>query len=127
MKKAVIFGASAGGRNVYKHLAKNHPGQYQVIAFVDNDQSKHGTSIFGLPVKSPAEINELHPETIFIGSCYVDEIGKQLTGDLGIPATKIEILDQYILNGATTSSSTPVIIIGALLVVGLATAAYFIF
>ena len=50
--KVILFGASKGGEN----YVANHP-QVDVIAFVDNDASKQGSSFLGRPIIAPAEIS----------------------------------------------------------------------
>lgn len=48
MLRAVLFGAGGGGHRLYKEIAS----QYEVVAFVDNDESKWGKDLWGIPIYS---------------------------------------------------------------------------
>ena len=84
--KVILFGASKGGEN----YVANHP-QVDVIAFVDNDASKQGSSFLGRPIIAPAEISAHCIDKVVITSQWVDQIHSQLKNDLGLPDEKIEI------------------------------------
>ncbi|RGY94748.1 TylF/MycF/NovP-related O-methyltransferase [Clostridium sp. AM58-1XD] len=85
MKKCVIFGAGGTGRKVYSLVKK----EYEVLFFVDNDETKVGWKIFDKEVKSPSEIKNIDFDTIFIGSLMgMESITLQLL-ELGVMPTKI--------------------------------------
>ena len=84
--KVILFGASKGGEN----YISNHP-DVDVIAVVDNDQSKHGSVFMDRPVIAPADITSYTVDSIIITSQWVDQIITQLTEELGVPASKIVV------------------------------------
>lgn len=57
MKHAIIFCAGAKGRKAFSYLAEK---DYQVEAYVDNNQALTGTAVNGVPVYQPDYILE-HP------------------------------------------------------------------
>lgn len=59
----IIFGCGQGGTAVKSYI----PAGGNILAFADNNQTKHGTNIDGIPVISPAEISALSPDAIIIG------------------------------------------------------------
>jgi FlaA1/EpsC-like NDP-sugar epimerase len=87
MNKIAIFGCSKRGRLSYLHLRK----QYQIVVFLDNDRSKHGSRVFGVPVKDPNSFNFEQVDHVYIGSMYIDEIIVQLLA-LNVPNAKIEYI-----------------------------------
>ncbi|WP_421133890.1 LicD family protein [Alteromonas sp. A079] len=82
--KVILFGASKGGEN---YIA-NHP-DLEIVAFVDNDASKHGTMFMGFPIIAPESIASHRFDNIVITSQWVDQIYRQLTEELKIPTSKI--------------------------------------
>lgn len=74
--KVVLFGASNYGAYIYEKLP-NHIG---VLAFVDNNRTKWGSSFYGIQVISPTSLLDIIDEIdyIFITSSYYEEITKQL-------------------------------------------------
>lgn len=82
--KVILFGASKGGEN----YITNHP-DLEIVAFVDNDASKHGTMFMGFPIIAPTTIALHSFDSIVITSQWVDQIYRQLTEELKIPASKI--------------------------------------
>ena len=58
--------------------------RHEVVAFFDNDSRKHGTTLLGLPVLAPAQIDTLTIDRLLIGSMYETEIRAQLR-TLGVP------------------------------------------
>lgn len=83
--KILIFGASAGGQHYYQ----NNKNIHQVLAFIDNDENKHGTLIDGISVISPQSIANYDYEKIVVASMYVHSITEQLV-QLGIKQDAIE-------------------------------------
>ena len=87
-RRAVVFGAGAGGRRVAAHLAK----AWVIDGFVDNDARKHGSTIDGLPVRAPSTILEGPRTSVLVASVYSDAIYAQLL-TLGVPPSRIEVID----------------------------------
>lgn len=86
MEKIIVFGASTGG----KYYIENQR-QYEVLAVVDNDSSKHGKQLKdGVFIISPEEITEYPFDRIVIASMYIDGITEQLTEKIGIDRRQIE-------------------------------------
>jgi len=79
--KALLFGASEGGRNALINYRK----AYDFIAYVDNDKRKHGTQYAGLPVIAPENIANYQIDEILISSIYGPQIHRQLLYDLNTP------------------------------------------
>ena len=85
MAKAVCFGAAGGGRRLYKEISE----KYEVIAFVDNNEKKWGSKLFGIEVFSPDMLNELAYDWIIITSAPgLASIYEQCV-QMGISETKI--------------------------------------
>lgn len=66
MKTAVFFGAGQIGAMV----ARLAGTEYRPLCFADNYEPKWGSSLAGLPVRSPAEAVSLRPDCIFL--CVLD-------------------------------------------------------
>lgn len=98
MRSVVIFGASKGGKNALKFIRSRRVDD-RVVFFIDNDRTKEGKRFLGLDVLSPDQLPAREWDAVYIASCYVDGMWKQLTETLGVPSEKIEILDQEVLNG----------------------------
>lgn len=87
-QKIVIFGAGGMGRRTLEVLSKQD--NIQVIAFVDNDQTKHGQKHNGVPIYSPAKLTEIDFDFLHYGTQMgINEIGSQIA-KLGIPAYKVK-------------------------------------
>lgn len=87
-KKAVIFGAGEYGRM----FLSTEPDDIEVLAFIDNDTRKHGTTIQGIPVLSADHILASGAEVVCVASCFVKEIVEQLTHRLGLPENMIQVV-----------------------------------
>ena len=85
MNRVVLFGASHGGEN----FLRNYSEKYDVCLVVDNDKSKQGMNLLGIPVKDPEEIHKTSYDYIIIASMYVESITNQLT-EMGIEKNKIQ-------------------------------------
>ena len=72
--RIAIFGAAAGGERLAQQLMRRH----EVVAFFDNDVRKHGTTLLGLPVLAPSQIDTITIDRLLIGSMYETEIRAQL-------------------------------------------------
>ena len=64
LSKVLIFGTGSSGIKILK-LAQQ---QYQVIAFIDNDEKMWGNSIEGFPIYNPSKILEIDYDMIIIAS-----------------------------------------------------------
>jgi hypothetical protein len=84
--KVVIFGASLSGRSALSAVSE----LYDVLAFVDNDGKKHGSSIQNIPVISPSDIASFSPDKILIASEFFEQIQQQLK--LLVPEIVVEVL-----------------------------------
>lgn len=82
----VLFGASKGGEN----YIINHPDTH-IVAIVDNDPSKQGLQLSGIPIISPSELEHYEYEHVIITSQWVDQIYAQLTTELNVPKEKVII------------------------------------
>lgn len=85
-QRILIFGTGEAGKRFYQMFHQ----KYQVLAFVDNDQNKQGTTLNSLPVLSPAEINTMSFDAIYIASQYYRVIYQQLVHELAVPAFKVK-------------------------------------
>lgn len=85
-QRILIFGTGEAGKKFFDMFSQ----KYQVIAFIDNDKSKQGTSLKDLPILSPLNINTVSFDMIYIASQYYRAIYQQLVHDLAIPAEKIK-------------------------------------
>lgn len=95
-KRVILFGASEACRN-FLATVKESPQDYphHFIAIADNDLSKHGTSIDGLPVIEPKEILSQHFTGIIITSAYALQIQDQLLNELNIEPDLISQAPKY--------------------------------
>lgn len=85
-QKILIFGTGEAGKRFYQMFHK----KYQVVGFVDNDKSKHGTLLNNLPIFAPTEIHTVSYDVVYIASQYYRAIYQQLVNDLGVPAFKLK-------------------------------------
>ena len=63
MDKVISFGATDTGKRIYKDIRD----EMDVIACVDEDSGKWGTSVYGISVKKPQEIVAMQFDYIYIG------------------------------------------------------------
>lgn len=82
----VIFGASLSGRSALTGISE----LYDVLAFVDNDSKKYGSSLQNIPIISPSEIATLQPDKILIASEFFEQIQEQLKQS--VPHIMVEVL-----------------------------------
>ncbi len=54
-RKALIVGANQSGQSLARHLYTEARPEYLVLGFLDEDVTKHGTMLGGLPVLGPPE------------------------------------------------------------------------
>jgi glycosyltransferase involved in cell wall biosynthesis len=82
--KVAIFGAGSGGEHLALQLLRRH----DVVCFLDNDASKIGKTLLGLPILGPSQINTNAVDRIVIGSVYKSEMRNQLIS-FGVAPDKI--------------------------------------
>ena len=86
MKKSYIFGTGSTARRVYNLIKQDH----EVIGFLDNDQSKWGSMIDGIPVIAFTErLLETEYDEILVCSLPAMETIKQQLIDAGVPCNFI--------------------------------------
>lgn len=88
--RVVVFGAGLAGINAW--IALSRLPRVQVVAFVDNDSAKHGTSWCGTRVCSPVDLSGLAYDVLLVASVRAEEISRQLT-DAGVPLERRVVVD----------------------------------
>ena len=86
MKNIILFGASLFGKKVLSDYETNE--DIKVIAFCDNDETKHGQYFCNLEIISPSKLLTMEYDEIIISSVYDDEISMQLL-EMGIESKRI--------------------------------------
>ncbi|WP_416305803.1 LicD family protein [Neptunicella sp. SCSIO 80796] len=87
-KQAVIFGAGQAGIAALTNLADD----FDVVAFCDNDATKHDTQLHQLPVISPQHLSRYPTAHIIVASEFAEQIQTQLITELAITKKRIQIL-----------------------------------
>jgi hypothetical protein len=85
-RRIAIFGAGSLGRRCQDAIR----GRSEVVAFVDNDRTKHGTSIEGLPVVGIDGLERLDVDLVMVASMYWAPILNQL-GDAGWLGPRVRV------------------------------------
>jgi hypothetical protein len=98
-----IFGAGTAGLRAYKHLSKS----YKVLGFFDNDESKHGTELSGIPILNPDSVTLAGDHKIFVASEFFEQIKTQLVTQLNIDASKVYHLPARMMVATPFSDSQP--------------------
>lgn len=110
-KEAILmFGAGVGARRA--HACLSH--RCRVVAFVDNDPRKHGTTFMRRSVVAPSALRTLSWSRVYIASMYSDAIYRQLTLELGIDPARIVVVKRPVLEGAYEVSPWTYAFLGAL-------------
>lgn len=81
--KIAIFG-TGNYYSIYKKWFVN----VDIIAFLDNDKSKQGKFLNGVPICSPEELLTLVVDRVYVMSHYINEMSLQLK-ELGVPDENI--------------------------------------
>ena len=58
LKNVIIYGAGVSGNKLYKSIAVNNP-EYNVVAFLDDDESKKNEKIDSIRIYSPSQLKHL--------------------------------------------------------------------
>ena len=93
-QRIILFGASKGGERFLRRCG----GDYEVLAFADNDPKKHGQTLSGLPILPPARLTEFAYDHIVIASMFGHEIQNQLVRQFGIPESRIRFAPKSALS-----------------------------
>ncbi len=88
----IIFGCGLGGERAIATLTKNET----LIAFTDNDPTKHNSLFHKIPVIAPHTLRDSKFDLILVASQYSHSITEQLT-QMGITSSKIEIITEDVL------------------------------
>lgn len=87
MTKGIVFGT---GRRMHEYMMRDAFADVEIVAFCDNDESKHGERINGVEIISPQRIQDYDYEKIIIASdLYYSEIREQLIKVYGINSNQI--------------------------------------
>ena len=92
--KAVIFGIGNGGMRAFAAYRK----ALRIIAFSDNNVSRHGDYFIGRKIVSPSGLPDIDFDVVLIASSYHEEIVPQLR-ELGIYRSRIQVVPSAILAG----------------------------
>ena len=85
--RAIIFGAGISGMAVLSNIKES----FEVIAFIDNDERKWGTTAHGnIPIHPPSIVEDATFDMIFVGSyAGLGPMSEQLVR-MGVPPAKID-------------------------------------
>lgn len=84
--KVIMFGTGATGREIYE----NHYRDQDVVAWADNNSSRWGTALYGIPICKPEQcLLEMEYEKVIIASAGGFYSVLQQCLDIGIPEEKI--------------------------------------
>jgi FkbM family methyltransferase len=86
LKTVIIFGSGSGGKRVISSI----PPDTRVSAFCDNDDSRVGRYMHGIPVVHPKDLPGMAFDEIIIASEFYEEICEQLL-ELYVPAKKFSV------------------------------------
>lgn len=84
-QKILVFGSGQAAERFFEVFQHD----YQILAFIDNDQNKQGQYLKGLPIISPSKIESFSFDVIYIASQYYREIYRQLIQDLAVSESKV--------------------------------------
>jgi len=116
----VILGAGGEGMNLLgmvKDINENHPGEenYNIIGFLDNDETKHSTEVLGVEVMGPTTMaTEFSQDVKFIntiaGATYFWEV-PDIISETGIEENRFETIihpDSHVGESAEIGSGAAV-------------------
>lgn len=84
--RVAIFGAGTAGLRAWESLAA-YSG-VDVVAFLDNDRPRWGTSFLGVPIEAPGDLDPATVDFVLVASVHATAIIRQLLG-LGVPEARI--------------------------------------
>lgn len=84
MEKVICFGAGGTAIHLYNKISE----KYEVLAFADNQKSKHGQNILGKEIISPDKINDYPYDYVIITSIVGETIPAQLV-EMGVDKSRI--------------------------------------
>jgi len=87
---AVIFGAGATGES----LLPLYQSDYNVLAFIDNDEKKIGKKLGDIEIYSPDAILRIEYDIVIIGTFLGGEAVVRQLVDMGVPQGKIHLPDR---------------------------------
>lgn len=90
-RKVVIWGTGETAAHFLNR--KGLYGNYEIVAFIDNDREKCGKTFGnGIRIMEPEKLQDIEYEMIIICSVHSREIEEQLINELGIDASKVTTL-----------------------------------
>jgi hypothetical protein len=96
MERIVMFGTGSCAKKVLKSIDYN---KYHIVAFVDNNSSRHDSLFMGIDVRNPDILFSLNYDKIVIcSSTYFKAIKKQLLEDYSVKLDRIENKFYFIKN-----------------------------
>lgn len=93
-QKVIFFGT---GRKL-KYEKEKHPEIFKclhVVAYLDNDRTRHKELLDGIPILAPEETCRLEYDKIILMADYVKDMWQQLMA-LGVPSDKIFLWSQFV-------------------------------
>lgn len=100
-RRVIIYGAGKSGLVTKQALEQTEDVMYQIIGFLDDNQSKIGKNLEGIPVMNPKKLNSQ-----FLSNLQVDEI---IFAIQSIDSTsKSELIDQLLEYDVTVKNIPPV-------------------
>lgn len=84
MEKAICFGAGGTAKHLFNKISE----KYEVLAFVDNQESRHGQKWLGKEIIAPDKIRDYPYDYIIITSLMGEAISNQLVG-MGVDKSRI--------------------------------------
>mgnify|MGYP001170648062 CR=1 FL=1 len=87
-KRIIIYALSWYGRAIYRKLKKQNK-EFDILCFVDADQSKDGTKFDGVRIRSLECLRSINYDEIYVGGRINKEIIDNLTINFGISEQKI--------------------------------------
>jgi hypothetical protein len=91
MNRVVIFSVSYYGRAIFRKLRKD-TDNYNIICFIDNDNSKHGSYFSKIPIISPDKLTDIDFDQVLVAGRSIQDQTQQLENKLGVPKNKIRVL-----------------------------------
>jgi len=84
-EKVIIFGATDTGKRIYEDIRKTA----DVIAFLDEDEHKWNTELYGITISNPNELVKMKYDYIYVGVLTYYSQVLELLKKLQVPVEKI--------------------------------------